>query len=296
LVAKYSEKLLKNLIDTKSISSSINLSNHNIFEEASVYPIIINGHLNKSPVFTKYNIEKLEDFIMYGTLIKENPLKVYPTLKDFGFKIQGGLAGFQANSIKEFLSVEKTSDNIEFTVSGGIDKYTYNNNNIRYMGERYDHSYIEKQCNLSAEKMKFWLNPKVIIAGMTKQIESVYTKNSVGLGVGVYGIQELTDEQGYMLTAILNSKFISQYFQEKFKEKSLAGGYLAINKNTIEEIPFINPDDKMKVNLINLSMKIHKIKAEDSKTDTQVLEQEIDTMVYELYGLSAEEIGIVEGS
>ena len=30
--------------------------------------------------------------------------------------------------------------------------------------------------------------------------------------------------------------------------------------------------------------------------DTQVLEQEIDAMVYELYGLSAEEIAIVEGT
>ena len=29
--------------------------------------------------------------------------------------------------------------------------------------------------------------------------------------------------------------------------------------------------------------------------DTQVLEQEIDAMVYELYGLSAEEIAIVDG-
>jgi type II restriction/modification system DNA methylase subunit YeeA len=54
---------------------------------------------------------------------------------------------------------------------------------------------------------------------------------------------------------------------------------------TINQQPFID-----KVNEILL------LKAEDSKTDTQVLEQEIDAMVYELYSLSAEEIAIVEGS
>ena len=38
---------------------------------------------------------------------------------------------------------------------------------------------------------------------------------------------------------ISNIKFINDYFTEKFKDKALAGGYLAINKNTLEDIPFI---------------------------------------------------------
>ena len=38
------------------------------------------------------------------------------------------------------------------------------------------------------------------------------------------------------------------------------------------------------------------LKSQDSKADTLALEQEIDAMVYELFGLSEEEIAIVESS
>jgi hypothetical protein len=37
------------------------------------------------------------------------------------------------------------------------------------------------------------------------------------------------------------------------------------------------------------------LKQTNPSADTSLLEQEIDLMVYELYGLSAEEIGVVEG-
>jgi type II restriction/modification system DNA methylase subunit YeeA len=45
---------------------------------------------------------------------------------------------------------------------------------------------------------------------------------------------------------------------------------------------------------IDLVDKILAAKAADSKADTTALEQQIDNMVYRLYGLTAEEIKIVE--
>jgi adenine-specific DNA-methyltransferase len=295
LIAKYSEKLLENLKTTNSIISSINLSVHNVFDSASVYPIIINGHINQSSKFIKYNVIDLEKFKLNGTLIEDRVQVKFPTLKDFGFKIQSGLAGFQANSIIDCLNTKKENDNFEFTVSGGIDRYYYNNLNIRYMGETYSQAFVNIKCNLSAEKIKFWKNPKIIIAGMTKKIESTFIETPLGLGVGVYGIQDLTNEQGYYISAILNSKFISNYFNEKFKDKALAGGYLAINKNTLEEIPFIEPSKEIKTELIKISKKIHKSKKSNPQADTLALEAEIDAMVYQLYGLTEDEIKIVEG-
>ena len=46
----------------------------------------------------------------------------------------------------------------------------------------------------------------------------------------------------------------------------------------------------------NLRNEILKLKKENPQADTSVLEREIDAMVYELYGLSEEEIAIVEAS
>ncbi|MBE7628856.1 DUF7149 domain-containing protein [Tenacibaculum piscium] len=295
LVANYSSLLLKDLVETNSIEKSINLAKHNVFEEASVYPIIIFGQLNSSKKFKKYSVKVLSNFITDNQIDEEKELKSYPTLKDFNFKIQGGLAGFQAKSIKPFLSEIESSENIKFTVSGGVDRYLYNNFNIRYMGEKYQTAFINKNCELSENKIKFYTNPKVVIAGMTKILESVFVDKPLGLGVGIYGIYNISSSEGYMLTAILNSKFITNYFTEKFKDKALAGGYLAINKNTIEQIPFINPVDEQRTKLIDLSKKIHEQKEKNPESDTSVLEKQIDQMVYKLYGLTADEVAIVEG-
>ncbi len=296
LVAKYSESILSDLIKTNSISNTINLSKHNVFEEASVNPIILNGQLSLSKKFIRYKVDKLEDFINNGTIVLEKELRVFENLNDANFKIQGGLAGFQADSIKQYLSIEKHVECIKFTVSGGVDKYSWSNENVRYMGNNYSNAFINVNCGLSAEKLNFWNKPKIVIAGMTKVIEAVYTDEPLALGVGIYGIQDINDLQGYMLTAILNSKFISYYFAEKFKDKALAGGYLAINKNTIEQIPFVNPDDIATQQLYHLSKQIHNIKKQNPSADTTDLEFQIDQLVYKLYDLTEEEIKIVENS
>lgn len=47
--------------------------------------------------------------------------------------------------------------------------------------------------------------------------------------------------------------------------------------------------------LIDKVCQILAIKKDNPMADTSALEREIDLMVYELYGLSEEEIGIVEG-
>jgi adenine-specific DNA-methyltransferase len=52
------------------------------------------------------------------------------------------------------------------------------------------------------------------------------------------------------------------------------------------------PENEIKNKVLN----VLEIKKEDPIADTQVLEQEIDRIVYELYGLSEEESKIILGS
>ncbi|MGB0981854.1 MAG: DUF7149 domain-containing protein, partial [Winogradskyella sp.] len=289
LVANYSEALLEDLINTNSIQSTINLSKHNVFEEASVYPIIINGQVGKSKKFTKYYVDDINNFIKNDTITKERVLKKYPIIKDSKYHIQGGLAGFQAQTIKPFLSELISNENIPFTVSGGVDRFYFDNKDIRYMGNKYKTAYIDKDSGLSSNKIEFYMEPKVVIAGMTKILETVFVEQPLGLGVGIYAIHNIkTITEGYFLSAILNSKFINNYFTEKFKDKALAGGYLAINKNTIEKIPFIEPSLVIKKELANASKRIHDLKKQNPKADTTSLEKEIDQMVYKLYNLTPE--------
>ena len=80
----------------------------------------------------------------------------------------------------------------------------------------------------------------------------------------------------------------------KFKDKHLAGGYLAINKSTIEQLPFGVADDESQKTIIDNVIKILKAKGVNPSADTSALESEIDRLVYQLYGLTEEEIRIVK--
>jgi type II restriction/modification system DNA methylase subunit YeeA len=57
-----------------------------------------------------------------------------------------------------------------------------------------------------------------------------------------------------------------------------------------------NINENIGISVISKVNEILSLKSQDPKADTLALEQEIDAMVYELYGLNAEEIAIVESS
>ena len=132
----------------------------------------------------------------------------------------------------------------------------------------------------------------LIIAGMTKVIEAVYVEEPLGLGVGIYGIYDFGDFDPWCLTAILNSKYLSHYFLIKFKDKHLAGGYLAINKSTIENFPITKINPLTQSVISNISKKIHQLTALDK--DTTTLEQQIDNLVYRLYNITYDEVKVID--
>ncbi|HKP52084.1 MAG TPA: hypothetical protein VJ183_05475 [Chloroflexia bacterium] len=90
------------------------------------------------------------------------------------------------------------------------------------------------------------------------------------------------------------------------------GRYFEVNKKPLERLPirtinFFDPADKTRhdqmVSLVERMLKLHKdLAAAKSPNDRVVLERQIkatdeviDRLVYELYGLTEEEIRVVEG-
>ena len=291
LVADYSyltkEKLIKH-----GLLSSIDVSTFNVFENASVYPIIIIGSNSFVTPFMEFFIEKYND-LSVGKLIKTEKVKNYSTFFDAGIKISSGATGFEAEKLKGFLYDVYDKDSVPFVVSGSIDRYFHCNRNVRFMGLKLEKAYIKKSCPVADSKWQLWNNEKIIIAGMTKVIEATYVKTPLALGVGVYAIHFFNNYDPYFITAVLNSKFLSYYINTKFKHKHLAGGYLAINKTTIEQLPFIKPSRELEKKISDLSKEIFLLK-NNKYVDTKKNENQIDQLVYQLYGLTEEEIAIVE--
>jgi len=108
-------------------------------------------------------------------------------------------------------------------------------------------------------------------------------------------LKEESNESYESLLAIANSNILWWFL--KLTGDTLQGDARRFKTNYLN--PFPMPDTISKEQENEIVEKVNKVivlKKDDPTSDTTSLEQEIDQMVYELYGLTEEEIEIVEGS
>jgi hypothetical protein len=94
------------------------------------------------------------------------------------------------------------------------------------------------------------------------------------------------------LLGILNSK-IGRYLIKEYVTKLDTGGYM-MQKVFVEVIPIKIPSTKEKANIEYIVKKVIDAKKKNLLADTTKLESQIDHLVYQLYGLTEEEIEIIE--
>ena len=107
------------------------------------------------------------------------------------------------------------------------------------------------------------------------------------------------------LTAFLNSKLVHFWLYYKGKKQ---GDQLQIDKAPLLEIPLIKIDDKKLIdkfielvdNMIESNKKLHCAKLDSDKKMYQqkidAIDNQINKLVYNLYGLNDEEIKVIESS
>lgn len=160
-----------------------------------------------------------------------------------------------------------------------------------------DPKYVEYKRELlhrAREERLFTIPRKILIRQTGDCVISTLDENKLYAWKSVFVL--LSDEKIYHLNyllALLNSKAINFFYQKLVGEggrtfaqvKGVNLVLLPIKETKIDsQQPFINKVDQ-----------ILSLKKENPQADTGDLEKEIDIMVYELYGLTEEEIKIVEG-
>lgn len=287
LVADYAKKTLLKLKSDNGLEKAIDVSIYDVFKNASVYPIIILGNKISTTPFNCYYLDNYIDLV-------DNRLKKKETVGEsnrirlaaLGLKVCSGATGFEAQKIKENVCEIENDHTIPFTVSGNIDRYVFNNTNVRYMKDRYSKAHIYLDSNITKSKQEMWKNPKIVIAGMTKQIEACYVETPLAIGVGVYAIYDFAGYNPFYILGVLNSKCTTDFLIAEFSDKHLAGGYLAINKSTIEQFLFPqNVSTEIQQQIAYIAKSIHLAKKEDSKSNTATLESQIDSIVSRLHNI-----------
>jgi len=226
--------------------------------------------------------------------------------------VNSGTTGFDYSNYGKLISESKSKGFIKFIITRNVEPYFINwGKNINYLKRKFSTPYFDVENKIVTEGRKklYKDKNKIVIRGMSKKVVAGLDNEGCALGVGAYAIINSKIDNNLLL-AFLNSKLITFYYISKFQNKHLAGGYLAFNAGQIKEIPIFdfNKKDRNDVSklLTNLAKKLHvsykllfeatensekwnSIKSEIEKTD-----KEVDQKVYELYGLTGDEIKTIE--
>lgn len=167
------------------------------------------------------------------------------------------------------------------------------------------------------QNLDMWERPKVMIPYMVQRLSAFPEPNQnlyfVNVTTGGYGLALGDDRHSLLyLTALLNSRLLDHLL--KLAPMRFQHGYFGASKQYIERLPIhrINFDDPADVArhdrmvaLVEQMLRLQQEKAEadeflldirhDLARRIEQLDAEIDALVYELYGLTEDEIALVEG-
>ncbi|MCE5187489.1 MAG: hypothetical protein LLF76_15315 [Planctomycetaceae bacterium] len=134
---------------------------------------------------------------------------------------------------------------------------------------------------------------KIIIAGMSSCIEAIYDDGKCLAGKSTIIILDDDGQRLLTLIGILNSKLISFYVNHFYRSLKMAGGYINIGKEIINSIPL--PNCEPNTSISQLVTKIIERRTHNVFAPIVDLEKQIDALVYQIYGLTHDEIATVEG-
>jgi hypothetical protein len=169
--------------------------------------------------------------------------------------------------------------------------------------EAREHGKFEEEWwQLYPKNLELWEDPKIMIPYMITELAAYFDSGGnyfVNVTTGGFGVRlRNTQLDSRYVTGLLNSRLLDWFLKKV--STTFHGGYFAANKQFLVQLP-IHPLDLGSASeqaehdaLVALVDRILKAKRADVAADTAALEGEIDERVYRLYGLTAEEIKIVE--
>ena len=323
--APYSEGVRK-LMAANCIHEMRDYSRVRVFKDADVYPIVFVAEKCKPRINVRMTVMSEVDTIDSTNVIPQSTfyqdiswgryftgdtavqidakcLKFSPLEKYFSH-VSGAATVSEAYELKEVVREEdarfnKSSKRLINT--GTIDRYCslWGIRPTRYLKGSYERPIVPEDDirRINPSRLNQARTAKIIIGGMTKELECFYDEGEYLAGKSTVIILEGHKLHLKCALAFLNSKLVSYWYKNHFKSMSLAGGYLRIGQNEIRSIPIPEVDQTQSKEIISIVDRILSAKKKNGyAADTSALEREIDQQVYALYGLTPEEIAIVEGA
>ena len=316
--SKFREYLVNNTTVYQMVKLSLG-----VFEDATVTPVLIflkNGAASKSHKIKLFELksdgfELLPYNLSYQRIIQSpnfnfsfNPeIKINIPTVNLGNIAKFSL-GIKTSDDKKFILNRKENDDC-YKLLRGKDVSRYNH---QWAGKwiLYRPDLMMKKVGAGPRKLEYFLRDKIIIKDVAVEIVANLDEQRYLTNDTLSLIYSLDNYNLKFVLAILNSKFINKWFKTNFQ----AGLHIKINQ--LENIPIPNLDFKNKKDkakhdelvsladrMLDLNKEFQKMdpvldkeECEAKKKEIEKTDKEIDQKVYQLYGLTDEEINIIENS
>ena len=321
IAAKYTSKLREKIV----INDIIEIRDYSrlpVFINAAVYPCTIVGHKTLSKngnnlsrfivMRTVKEIERenstLQEIIgseywdvFFRSEIEFSIIKkflAHKTILSDKWNVIGSATVAEAYELKKVLYDAKNgSSSLKVINTGTIDPYKslWGIKSMQYIKGKYQYPRVSQNDLMTISKRRYnqAMSNKIIVAGMSSRIEAVYDD---GETLGGKSTTIIMGDDLRFLLGLLNSKLVSFSINILYNSIKMAGGYLNIGTREIENIPIPITSPVVQHSIESLVDGILEKICENTQMDSSNLENEIDGLVYSLFGLSEDEIKIVESN
>ena len=329
LIANYAKNMRAEILNNFSIKEIIDVSECEIFENVSVYPIILIIDKKKpinNTIKTAEKIINTQELLDKNFVVSEISQDIYKRDDLVFFTLPNGkkqnsllvkLLRGPYQRLDNYLSIKWT---ISFHASGLRDKFLFpekplsefakkliggksfagNNDINRYKltwGEwwiNYDEELAKKSRNQLPPKTLFE-GEKLIICQNALRLRATYDNENFFCKDTFFTAKlknNLTEDFNLkFFLALLNSKLLHYYYANIYKGTHIAGGYLHYLIGYLSSLPIAKPTQKQQLDIVTLVEKI--LKTADVKKFNEI-DQQIDGLIYKLYSLNKNEVSIIE--
>ena len=280
LITRYGLSLRKYIFENSTLVNFKDYSKKQVFPDASVYPVVI---VLKKEIKAKVRPNKNYDLLTGFGLEKRNP-----TLDKIDFV--SSIVKF--NAWRPLATSKNIREGEKIIISNReINRYTFD---------------ISKKGELSNVRDLDKVKNKIILKKLCYNVEASLDE------IGYYPINttyclqpEEEDVNIKYILGILNSKLMTFYVRNKYSETALRGGFIELRVFQIKKLPILKgtkDDQKIIVKLVDKILKLNKqfqSIPENSdrwnlvKKEIEKVDGEINEMVFELYNLTKEEVGVI---
>ncbi|MFH1295992.1 MAG: Eco57I restriction-modification methylase domain-containing protein [Bacteroidota bacterium] len=321
LSANYGVALREHLIKNFKFLRVGDYSNVKVFAEASTYPIV--SLFQKMEVHEKYYFKSFT-FIDESKELQwrefDSTLLSYLNENILGFILSSKFAVAKkvidssenlsnsciinatstAGEAEKFHNyINSDSDGFKLINTGTIDRYstTWGNGELTDKGKKFLTPYLPKKLAiLGKNRLGLYNRPKIVLAKIALRTEAFYDEHGDYASINTNCMHSFKPNYiPYYILGWLNSKLFQFVFECFFDGLKMAGGYLLYSAPNLNNLYIKKVSTEDQKPIVDRVSQIQTIKNSNSFADTTTLEKEIDHLVYELYGLTEDEIKIVEG-